>query len=192
MRRIVALLPALALVFFAFVALTGCGGAPPAAPPPAAETPQPAPTPPVTPTPPPVPPPLPEIVIPDLPSSVEIHFGPNVATFAGLAADVVSNNEEGLRYLAAVFNAQEGFSLRIAGHANPTTPPGTPERIAEQAVLDALSYERARVTLERLVALGVDRSRLSAQGFGGNNPLAGYHDRDNWWRNRRVELIPVR
>ena len=36
---------------------------------------------------------------------------------------------------------------------------------------------------------GVDSARLTAVGRGGSQPVVARSDKDNWWKNRRVEFI---
>jgi outer membrane protein OmpA-like peptidoglycan-associated protein len=43
--------------------------------------------------------------------------------------------------------------------------------------------------LNYLVGLEVDPERLTAVGMGGTRILVEFTDRDNWWKNRRVEFI---
>jgi outer membrane protein OmpA-like peptidoglycan-associated protein len=43
-----------------------------------------------------------------------------------------------------------------------------------------------------LIGYGVDGRRLSTTGMGGRSPVAPRSDRDNWWKNRRVEFILVK
>jgi len=124
-------------------------------------------------------------------SSVTIHFGPNSADLARVAAEMFADNERGFMDLARAFNENSSLTLRIEGHANPVRAPGTPQRTAEMPILQTLSEARARAVLERLVALGIDRARLTAVGLGGTNPLASFDSRDEWWRNRRVQIVPV-
>jgi outer membrane protein OmpA-like peptidoglycan-associated protein len=42
------------------------------------------------------------------------------------------------------------------------------------------------------VGFGVSRSRLSATGKGSTQPIIRFEDRDNWWKNRRVEFILIK
>jgi len=39
------------------------------------------------------------------------------------------------------------------------------------------------------VGLGVQQERLSSVGVGSARTLVDFADRDNWWKNRRVEFI---
>ncbi|MGS2741247.1 OmpA family protein [Sinomicrobium sp. M5D2P17] len=52
-----------------------------------------------------------------------------------------------------------------------------------------LSEDRAQSVLTELVALGIDKTRLSAKGFGSQNPVADNSTEDGKARNRRVELV---
>ena len=39
---------------------------------------------------------------------------------------------------------------------------------------------------------GVNSSRLSTVGRGGTQPVVPRSDRNNWWKNRRVEFILIK
>jgi len=127
-----------------------------------------------------------------------IIFGPDAGEFGGIDPGTTETNDTILGRIAEVLNRFEGYSIRIEGHANPTTPPGTELRAEEETGspnilgLQPLSEERAQTVLEHLVDLGVERDRLSAVGMGGARVLVEYEDRDDWWRNRRVEFLLTR
>jgi outer membrane protein OmpA-like peptidoglycan-associated protein len=55
--------------------------------------------------------------------------------------------------------------------------------------LQPLSEARARAVVNYLVDLGIERGRLSSVGVGGARTVVEFGDRDNWWKNRRVEFI---
>ena len=124
-----------------------------------------------------------------------IIFGPDRPDFVGVAEGALESNDRVLRRMTEVLQRFPDYRIRIEGHANPTTPPGTPARAEEEAGsprilgLLPLSDDRAHYVLEYLVGLGVDRERLSAVGMGGTMVVAEYEDRDNWWKNRRVEFV---
>jgi OmpA-OmpF porin, OOP family len=54
-----------------------------------------------------------------------------------------------------------------------------------------LSQERADAVMNRLVSLGVDAGRLSAEGFGAARPVASNSTAAGRQKNRRVQLVRV-
>jgi outer membrane protein OmpA-like peptidoglycan-associated protein len=52
-----------------------------------------------------------------------------------------------------------------------------------------LSEDRANAVLNALTGQGIDKSRLSAQGFGSERPLVANDSEANKAKNRRVELV---
>ena len=117
-----------------------------------------------------------------------IAFGPNAGDFAGLDAATVANNDAILRRIAQVLNKFSAYKVKVEGHANPTGRTAR-ERQREQETDLALSDLRARFVVDYLVKLGVTRSRLTPFGIGNARPVANIEDRNNWWKNRRVEFI---
>jgi flagellar hook assembly protein FlgD len=117
-----------------------------------------------------------------------IVFRANEADFIGLPPEVVENNYRILRRIAGILNKFRDYRVQVEGHANPVTRTATEER----AELQPLSERRARATVDFLAEFGVGRSRLSATGMGGTRPVVPYEDRDNWWKNRRVEFILIK
>jgi outer membrane protein OmpA-like peptidoglycan-associated protein len=70
--------------------------------------------------------------------------------------------------------------LEVGGHAATDDP--NPQRTSEA---------RANEVIARLVAIGVDRSRLVAKGYGTTHPLAPNSTADGRAHNRRVEFLVV-
>jgi outer membrane protein OmpA-like peptidoglycan-associated protein/flagellar hook assembly protein FlgD len=120
-----------------------------------------------------------------------IVFRPNFADFDGLSAEIVDNNVRILRRIAQILNQFRDYRVQVEGHANATQPPG-PARDREQAELRTLSEARARAVVDQLVRYGVARNRLSFIGAGASSPVVAFEDRDNWWKNRRVEFILIK
>jgi len=127
-----------------------------------------------------------------------IVFASNAGNLTGLNADTMAANDRILRRIAEVLNRYPTYQIKVEGHANPTTPPGTQARADEEngtrtvKGLRPLSEERAVAVIDYLVRLGVSRPRLSPLGMGGTRPVAEFSDRENWWKNRRVEFILVK
>jgi outer membrane protein OmpA-like peptidoglycan-associated protein len=124
-----------------------------------------------------------------------IVFAANAGNFAGLDADTTAANDFILRRVAEALERYPDNKVKVEGHANPTTAPGTRARTDEETGtrtvkgLRPLSEERAKAVLDYLVGLGIDPERLSAVGMGSARTIVDFADRDNWWKNRRVEFI---
>jgi outer membrane protein OmpA-like peptidoglycan-associated protein len=120
-----------------------------------------------------------------------IMFPPNAASFEGLDEDVRENNNWILRRIAQVLQKFGAYQVKVEGHANYTTSPDRSQdrRREQERELQPLSEERARMVVDYLADLGVNRGRLSPYGIGGDRPIVNYTDREGWWKNRRVEFI---
>jgi outer membrane protein OmpA-like peptidoglycan-associated protein len=121
-----------------------------------------------------------------------IVFGSNSGGFDGLSDDVKAANDYILRRIAQVLNKFSTYQVKVEGHANPTAATASARQREQDTELQPLSELRAKTVVDYLVNLGIARNRLSAFGIGGARPVVKYEDRDNWWKNRRVEFILVR
>lgn len=117
-----------------------------------------------------------------------IVFRSDNADFNGLSQDVVNNNNRILRRIAQILNKFPEYRVRVEGHANPVIR----TQAEQDTELQPLSERRARAVVDFLVNFGVNRGRLSSVGVGGSRPVAAFEDRNNWWKNRRVEFILIR
>jgi len=117
-----------------------------------------------------------------------IIFRENGDDFAGLAQETVDNNIRVLKRIAQILNKFKDYKVKVEGHANPVTRTAAEER----SELQPLSEKRARAVRAKLIEFGVDSGRLSALGMGGTRPVVKWEDRENWWKNRRVEFILVK
>jgi len=120
-----------------------------------------------------------------------IQFRPNAADFNDLPREVIAENTRIIRRVAQILNQFRDYRVQVEGHANPTQPAG-PARDREEPTLRNISEARARAIVNELARNGVSRSRLTATGAGSSNTIASYEDRENWWKNRRVEFYLIR
>jgi outer membrane protein OmpA-like peptidoglycan-associated protein len=121
-----------------------------------------------------------------------IIFRPNEADFQDLPAETIASNGAVVGRIALILNKFPEYQIQVEGHANALSAPGTTARSDEEALENqagSLSERRARAVLDLLIENGVDKSRLSALGKGIAEPVTEYTDRDNWWKNRRVEFF---
>lgn len=118
--------------------------------------------------------------------------GKDVDPKNGLDKDKIDNNNRVLKRIAEILNKFKDYNVTIEGHANNVS--GTEEEETIDTVmygkaLVPLSEARANYVKDVLVGFGVDVSRLTTVGVGGRQPVAARDDKDNWWKNRRVEFI---
>jgi flagellar motor protein MotB len=118
-----------------------------------------------------------------------IIFRAGSADFVGLSADIAANNVRVLRRIAEILNKFRDYKVQVEGHANRTQQNATEE---ERNELQPLSQSRAQAVVRQLVEFGVNRNRLTAMGMGSTKPVAQFEDRNNWWKNRRVEFILIK
>ena len=125
-----------------------------------------------------------------------IIFPPNSSDFKLLSQDEMQSNARVLALIAKALNKFDAYKIKVEGHANPTTPPNTAHRRTEEAGnrtiigLKPLSEARAKAVVDYLVANnGIKRERLSYVGIGGARTVANYTDKNENWKNRRVEFI---
>jgi flagellar motor protein MotB len=118
-----------------------------------------------------------------------IIFRAGYADFVDLSAETVENNNRVLRRIAAILNKFRDYKVMVEGHANRTQLDNEQEELSE---LQPLSESRAKAIVTRLTEFGVNQNRLSSVGMGSTKPVATFEDRNNWWKNRRVEFILIR
>lgn len=114
----------------------------------------------------------------------------------GLDSEQAKNNERVLNRIAEILNKFKDYKVTIVGHANRVTDNEAEETednpMQWGPALIPLSAKRAEFVKDYLVKKGVSASRLSTEGKGGTELVVDFHDRDNNWKNRRVEFILVK
>jgi K(+)-stimulated pyrophosphate-energized sodium pump len=66
------------------------------------------------------------------------------------------------------------------------------DNLGEKAHNLRLSRERANHVLRELARIGVDKSRMTAQGFGDDHPVASNDSEEGRMQNRRISLYVTR
>lgn len=90
------------------------------------------------------------------------------------------DGSEAVAEIAKALGADKTLKLQINGYT---------DNSGDAAHNLQLSKDRANAVLAALVQAGIDKSRLSADGFGANNPLAANDSEQGKAQNRRVELV---
>jgi outer membrane protein OmpA-like peptidoglycan-associated protein len=121
-----------------------------------------------------------------------IVFRAGAADFNGLPDRTVRNNNFVISRIASSLNKFLDYEVSIEGHANPENAPGTKAREDEEkkeSKKGSVSEKRAEVILKSLVQNGVDKSRMTAIGYGISKPVVtDFDNKDDAWQNRRVEF----
>lgn len=111
----------------------------------------------------------------------------------GLDPAIAANNERVLKRIAEILNKFKDYKVTIAGHANRLTDleaEETEDNMRQWGpALIPLSAKRAEFVKDYLVKKGINANRLSTVGKGGTELVVDYKDKDNNWKNRRVEFI---
>lgn len=97
-------------------------------------------------------------------------------------AAIANDGQELINEIADALKKDMSLKISIEGHTDNT---GDPKHNMK------LSHNRANNVLAALVEKGIDKTRLSARGYGANKPLINNDTEENKAQNRRVELIKM-
>jgi outer membrane protein OmpA-like peptidoglycan-associated protein/flagellar hook assembly protein FlgD len=118
-----------------------------------------------------------------------IMFAPNTPDLFLSDEQQLDTNLDTLRRLATILNRYPDRDIIIEGHAAHIYLEGPAQQREQDLVLIPLSRSRATEVMQALMILGVDRNRMTIEAYGGARPVVPHADRENLWRNRRVEFL---
>jgi outer membrane protein OmpA-like peptidoglycan-associated protein len=95
------------------------------------------------------------------------------------SAKLKPSSREQLANIAAILKAYPPVELKIGGY---TDNSGDPKHNLK------LSQDRATSTVNELVSLGIAKSRLAAEGYGEQFPVADNSTPEGRQRNRRIDI----
>jgi outer membrane protein OmpA-like peptidoglycan-associated protein len=102
---------------------------------------------------------------------------------------IVKENLAIIDRLAEILKKYGTYKIVIEGHALNLYWNDKTRAAKEEELLITLSKERAENIKQALVERGIDSGRISTQGKGSAEPLVPLKDKNNQWKNRRVEII---
>ena len=114
-----------------------------------------------------------------------LFFSKNGAVFSGLSRKQIARNERTIDEAVALIKEYPDCHVLIEGYANNIS--GTEKENRTACV--PLSLWRAEYIKKELIKRGIKAEKIETVGMGGANPLASRKDRNNWWKNRRVEFV---
>jgi OmpA-OmpF porin, OOP family len=88
-------------------------------------------------------------------------------------------SQEQLTNIAAILKAYPQVKIRIGGYTDNTGDPAANLQLSEQ---------RADNVMAELVKLGIDSSRMTAKGYGAEDPIADNSTEEGRQKNRRISL----
>ncbi|MBO0721324.1 MAG: OmpA family protein [Blastocatellia bacterium] len=95
------------------------------------------------------------------------------------SANLRPESSEQLRNIAEIMKAYPNVQAKIGGYT---------DNVGDPAHNMRLSQERANTTKNELVKLGISSSRLSAEGFGEQHPVADNSTEEGRQHNRRIDI----
>lgn len=121
-----------------------------------------------------------------------ITFEPARANLESLG-EAGDKNRKILERIAQILDKYNRYQVQVEGHANSVFYYDAAKAKEEETnELQPLSEERAITVMNALIDLGIDANRLSSVGRGGTQPVVDFADKENRWKNRRVEFILVK
>ena len=100
-------------------------------------------------------------------------------TFETGKATLKPESQEQLKNIAEILKAYPNVMIKLGGYTDNTGDP--------QANL-TLSQQRADTVMADLVKLGVDASRMKAEGYGQEHPVADNSTEEGRAKNRRIDI----
>lgn len=97
-------------------------------------------------------------------------------------AELLSASEAVLKEVLKLLNDNPSLRIRVEGHT---------DSVGARDLNQKLSEQRARAVVNWLTANGIDKSRLTAQGFADTKPVADNSADEGRAKNRRVELVKL-
>jgi outer membrane protein OmpA-like peptidoglycan-associated protein len=105
-------------------------------------------------------------------SAANISFGTNNAT-------LTTKSNTSLDQVVRIMNENPGLNIRIQGHTDNT---------GNADANMTLTENRANAVKDYLVSKGISADRITAEGFGGTQPIADNGTATGRTKNKRIEI----
>lgn len=100
--------------------------------------------------------------------------------FETAKADIKPESQYIIDQVVELLNDDETLNVSIEGHT---------DNVGSAASNKTLSENRAKSVMNAIIAKGIDKSRLSAKGWGQEKPIADNKSEEGRAKNRRVEIV---
>lgn len=102
-----------------------------------------------------------------------------IINFASASNEIPKANKLVLEKAAVLINRTQNIHLTVKGYT---------DSVGNAASNKELSRKRAQAVVDYLVAKGVDPTKLRAEGYGQENPVADNSSSEGQFKNRRIEF----
>lgn len=102
-----------------------------------------------------------------------------IINFATASKDIPDANKSVLDQAAALMNRVPNVQLTVKGFT---------DAVGNAESNKTLSHQRAQSVVDYLISKGVDPSKLKAEGYGQENPVADNATEEGKFKNRRIEF----
>jgi OmpA-OmpF porin, OOP family len=116
---------------------------------------------------------------PNKPVDKETWFSFDRIEFDTASAQLRPSSQEQIRNIAAILKAYPQVNVKIGGYT---------DNVGDDAANLKLSHDRAVSTMNAIVSNGIDASRLEAEGYGEQHPVATNDTDEGRQRNRRIDI----
>jgi outer membrane protein OmpA-like peptidoglycan-associated protein len=122
-----------------------------------------------------------------------INFDAYSSNYLKGSKEHVNQNQRIIERLSEILNKFKNYKIVVEGHALNLYWNDKEKALKEETeVLLKLSRERAENIKQALIKKGIEAERISAVGKGSAEPLVPFSDKNNNWKNRRVEILLVK
>jgi outer membrane protein OmpA-like peptidoglycan-associated protein len=97
-------------------------------------------------------------------------------------ATIKPESQEIIDEVVTALKGKPQLNVKLEGHT---------DNVGNAAANKKLSDDRAKAVMETIAAKGINKARLSAEGFGLDKPIADNNTEAGRAKNRRVELVKV-
>jgi OmpA-OmpF porin, OOP family len=116
---------------------------------------------------------------PDARLDKQMWFSLDRLEFETGSSTLKASSREQLRNIAAILTAYPNVHVKIGGYT---------DNVGDDTDNLKLSADRATTTMFEIASFGIDRSRLQAEGYGEQDPVADNVTAEGRQRNRRIDI----
>ena len=97
-------------------------------------------------------------------------------------SDIKPESQKIIDQIAEMLKANPSLKISVEGHT---------DNVGVKTANQALSENRAKAVVSACIAKGIDKSRLSAKGWGQDKPISDNTTEEGKAKNRRVEIVKL-